>query len=311
MAARLPLAAPREVHGSREPAWRAQKPHRGFPPPRVFPAGLAPDCAVAIGSYVLSDYIAQVGEVSRPSCEEWDTLCEEPFEKGVSLTRLRRFATFGALDGVISHYWYRWLDDASSTWPSFAEITTRGFASDNVADVLTSAVVTPDSTAEISRVVEMVALDILVFSPWWCAMFLTSMAAMSHVENLDRESGWDNTAPSTGKITSTAAAVTRRLNSSWKQLYLGDLIAWIPLNCLLYGFVQVDHRVQAFGVINLLYTAVLSVWAEQTRKIERAADLGIDLQSDGGLMSVFRRNNALSRKTEASVEENENSVEEV
>ena len=72
-----------------------------------------------------------------------------------------------------------------------------------------------------------------------------------------------------------------------------------------------DHRVQAFGVINLLYTAVLSVWAEQTRKIERAADLGIDLQSDGGLMSVFRRNNALSRKTEASVEENENSVEEV
>jgi hypothetical protein len=89
------------------------------------------------------------------------------------------------------------------------------------------------------------------------------------------------------------------------------LIAWIPLNCLLYGFVQVDHRVQAFGVINLLYTAVLSVWAEQMRKIERAADLGIDLQSDGGLMSVFRRNNALSRKTEASVEENENSVEEV
>ena len=48
----------------------------------------------------------------------------EPEERGkVSAKRLRRFAAFGAFDGVLSHYWYRWLDDAADAWPTFTEIS--------------------------------------------------------------------------------------------------------------------------------------------------------------------------------------------
>ena len=51
----------------------------------------------------------------------------EPEERGkVSAKRLRRFATFGAFDGVLSHYWYRWLDDAADAWPTFGEISGDG-----------------------------------------------------------------------------------------------------------------------------------------------------------------------------------------
>ena len=73
--------------------------------------------------------------------------------------------------------------------------------------------------------------------------------------------------------------MTRRLRSSWKTLYLGDFISWIPLNGILYGLVPMDNRVQAFGVINLLYTAILSFWAERTRRAERLADAGIVAES--------------------------------
>ena len=41
----------------------------------------------------------------------------------------------------------------------------------------------------------------------------------------------------------------------------------------------VNNRVQAFGVINLLYTVVLSFWAERTRRAERLADAGVSVEA--------------------------------
>ena len=120
----------------------------------------------------------------------------------------------------------------------------------------------------VSRVVEMVAADLIVFSPWWCTLFLGAMAAMTHVDS--------DAAPS---ARGAGKAAARRLRSSWKTLYLGDFIAWIPLNGILYGLVPVDNRVQAFGVINLLYTVVLSFWAERTRRAERLADAGVSVEA--------------------------------
>lgn len=311
MAARVPLGSPRAFHWRRARASR----DRGPPPLRVVgpeAASLAADSSVALVSYVLSDFIAQKGEVARPTCDEWDTLCVEPLEQGqMSVNRLRRFAAFGALDGVISHYWYRWLDDAASGWPSLIEITTNGVSSANDAsfvsvNTLTDTAVTQITTTDaVSRTVEMVAADMLVFSPWWCALFLSSMAAMSHWETKD-------SSDESKTVNTTLNAINRRLTSSWKQLYMGDLLVWIPLNGMLYGLVPVDHRVQAFGVINLLYTAVLSFWAERVRKLERAADLGIDVPSG---WKIFGSNNVLSKSSaqtdRTQNETSEKSVEEV
>ena len=252
-------------------AVRRSRARRGPLLARVFPLQeVANDSGVALVSYALSDYVAQVGELRQPTCDEWDEYCVEPEERGkVSAKRLRRFATFGAFDGVLSHYWYRWLDDAADTWPTFQEISAMGRSSfvEGLVRVQPFAGAPVDANAVtdggISRVVEMVAADLIVFSPWWCALFLAAMAAMTHFES--------DAAPS---ARGAGKAVTRRLRSSWKTLYLGDFIAWIPLNGILYGLVPVDNRVQAFGVINLMYTVVLSFWAERVRRAERLADAG-------------------------------------
>ena len=276
MAARAPAWATRAFGGN---AVRRSRARRGPPPARAFPLQeVANDSGVALVSYVLSDYVAQVGELRQPTCDEWDEFCVEPEERGkVSLKRLRRFAAFGAFDGVLSHYWYRWLEDAADAWPTFTEISRMAHSSGepiglgSVQPLLDASVdVNVNAVADggVSRVVEMVAADLIVFSPWWCTLFLAAMAAMSHFES--------DAAPS---LVGATKAVTRRLRSSWKTLYLGDFIAWIPLNGILYGLVPVDNRVQAFGVINLLYTAILSFWAERTRRAERLADAGIVVES--------------------------------
>ena len=273
MSARAPVAAARALGGNTVRRLRAR---RGPKLSRALPLQeLANDSGVALVSYVLSDYVAQVGELRQPTCDEWDEFCVEPEERGkVSAKRLRRFATFGAFDGVLSHYWYRWLDDAADTWPTFEAISGLGRSSgvaglirvQPLADVPVDATAVTDGG--VSRVVEMVAADLIVFSPWWCALFLAAMAAMTHFES--------DAAPS---ARGAGKAAMRRLRSSWKTLYLGDLIAWIPLNGILYGLVPVDNRVRAFGVINLLYTVVLSLWAERTRRAERLADAGARVEA--------------------------------
>ena len=167
-------------------AVRRSRARRGPLLARVFPLQeVANDSGVALVSYVLSDYVAQVGELRQPTCDEWDELCVEPEERGkVSAKRLRRFATFGAFDGVLSHYWYRWLDDAADTWPTFQEISAMGRSSfvEGLVRVQPFAGAPVDANAVtdggVSRVVEMVAADLIVFSPWWCALFLGAMAAM-------------------------------------------------------------------------------------------------------------------------------------
>lgn len=273
MAARAPAAAARAFGGN---AVRQSRARRGPPAARVFPLQeVANDSGVALVSYALSDYVAQVGELRQPTCDEWDEYCVEPEERGkVSAKRLRRFATFGAFDGVLSHYWYRWLDDAADAWPTFGEISEMGRSSGVAGLVqfqpLAAAPVDANAVTDggVSRVVEMVAADLIVFSPWWCTLFLGAMAAMTHFDS--------DAAPS---ARGAGKAAARRLRSSWKTLYLGDFIAWIPLNGILYGLVPVDNRVQAFGVINLLYTVVLSFWAERTRRAERLADAGVSVEA--------------------------------
>jgi hypothetical protein len=158
----------------------------------------------------------------------------------LDVDRLKRFATFGAMDGAVSHWWYHFVEAESAKWPAVSFL--------------------PEGPG---RVAQMVAADMLVFSPFWCAFFLAAMTVLA----------WNQNPPGPGPGPKTPRgslpnAVLVRLSNSWSTLYLGDLLAWIPLNSVLYGLVPADNRVQAFGVINLAYTAVLSWWSEKTRNAE-------------------------------------------
>ena len=156
----------------------------------------------------------------------------------------------------------------ADVWRDFGDGAFGGVAGLVEFQPLAAAPVDANAVTDggVSRVVEMVAADLIVFSPWWCALFLGAMAAMARRERRSASGGSGETA-------------ARRLRSSWKTLYLGDFIAWIPLNGILYGLVPVDNRVQAFGVINLLYTVVLSFWAERTWRAERLADAGVSVEA--------------------------------
>eukprot|EP00241_Pyramimonas_parkeae_P006703 CAMPEP_0114250522 /NCGR_PEP_ID=MMETSP0058-20121206/14745_1 /TAXON_ID=36894 /ORGANISM="Pyramimonas parkeae, CCMP726" /LENGTH=338 /DNA_ID=CAMNT_0001364189 /DNA_START=252 /DNA_END=1268 /DNA_ORIENTATION=+ len=126
--------------------------------------------------------------------------------------RVRRYASFGVIDGSCSHVWFNMLDQAI-----------------------------PDTT--VLAVVEKIIVDFLVFTPGWCAVFLVYMA-------LSEGAGRDGAA--------------RRLARDWFDLYKGNVCAWLPLNAIIYGLVPLEQRVLAFAGFSLVYSVVLSRWAEQT-----------------------------------------------
>ena len=130
------------------------------------------------------------------------------------------------------------------------------------------------------------------FSPLWCAAFLTAMTVMTLRSSQGAGGGaggagggegerGDNggtersgAAAAVGRTSAAAAAVgprryidttTRRLKEEWGPLYAGNLLVWIPANGVVYGLTPVEHRVAAFSAINIVYTAVLSMWAERER----------------------------------------------
>ena len=247
---------------ARAPRAFVRAPRRGPPPARHSSlADVLSDSSVAVLSYALSDVVAQVGEVSRPMCAVEDEACLARFEaerevqaeagrprddsagvlSALDVDRLKRFATFGAMDGAVSHWWYHFVEAESAKWPAVSFL--------------------PEGPG---RVAQMVAADMLVFSPFWCAFFLAAMTVLAWNQNPPGPGG-PGPKPPRGSLPN---AVLVRLSNSWSTLYLGDLLAWIPLNSVLYGLVPADNRVQAFGVINLAYTAVLSWWSEKTRNAE-------------------------------------------
>ena len=113
------------------------------------------------------------------------------------------------------------------------------------------------SEEQLAAVVQ-VAADMALFSPCWCAAFLIAMSVMTFGDDdeVDGEQGM-----------SATSAVWRRLREEWGQLYLGNLLVWIPANGVVYGLTPVEHRVAVFSAINIAYTAVLSLWAERERDI--------------------------------------------
>ena len=148
---------------------------------------VANDSGVAPVSYALSDYVAQVGELRQPTCDEWDEYCVEPEERGKQERRsgYADSPRFGAFDGVLAH-WYRRLTTprtpAGRRLERFPEMgrgargRRPGLSSSSNSPpprLVTDANAVTDVKA--LRVVEMVA-DPIVFSPWWCALFLGAMA---------------------------------------------------------------------------------------------------------------------------------------
>ena len=183
---------------------------------------VATDGGVVLAGYVASDLVAQASE-SRTATRDADECrsddeCRVPAApQGLDVIRLNRYAAFGWFDGCISHVFIRWLDASSLEWTNDAVL----------------------------RCFEQVAVDMALFSPCWCALFLISMEAMMMDTRLPLR-----------------ASVSARLKGEFNDLLAGNLAFWIPANAAVFGAVPVDYRVATFSAINFAYTVALSLWAE-------------------------------------------------
>ena len=119
-----------------------------------------------------------------------------------------RYSAYGLLDGCISHVWFGKLDQVVEI-PSLPLATCTK-----------------------------VTLDLLLFTPVWCAAFLSFMAVLD-----GKDAG-------------------KRVKEEWLELYIGNVLAWLPANVVIYVLVPLQLRVISFGTYNLFYTTVLSFWAE-------------------------------------------------
>ena len=213
------IAAPRPTH---RPGARKSRVVRADALEIADVVRVASDGGVVLAGYVASDLVAQASETrsAERSAEECrvDVDCEiPPTPQGLDVIRLNRYAAFGWFDGCISHVFIGWLDAASAGWTS----------------------------NEAMRCFEQVAVDMALFSPAWCALFLISMEAMMMDTRLPLR-----------------AAVSARLKGEYSELLLGNLAFWIPANAVVFGLIPVDYRVATFSAINFAYTVLLSIWAE-------------------------------------------------
>lgn len=91
-----------------------------------------------------------------------------------------------------------------------------------------------------------VALDAALYTPLWCVWFLAYMSVASSY--------------GVASFIDILSDVRKTLKESWLELYRGNLGFFLPLTALIYGTVDVDRRVLAFGIASLVYTTVLSAW---------------------------------------------------
>lgn len=136
--------------------------------------------------------------------------------------RTARFATFGLFDGAVSHGWFLGLD-----------------------------AVVGESDGSLAVTVAKVVADALVYTPFFCAWFLSAFVVLE------------------GKSVRTIPSVVRE--DFW-ELALGNYGFFLPITGLVYGYVPRDERVLAFGSASLVYTAILSAWNDARASTTTARD---------------------------------------
>lgn len=87
--------------------------------------------------------------------------------------------------------------------------------------------------------------DSLFYTPLWCVWFLSAMAALEKKCLVSFFSG--------------------SFHTEWRSLIKISLGFYVPLNCVVYSMVPVQHRVIAFALGSLLNTALVSYWSDSTR----------------------------------------------
>ena len=60
--------------------------------------------------------------------------------------------------------------------------------------------------------------------------------------------------------------IKAELKRDWGDLYISNIVFWVPLNFVVYGVIPLDYRVASVYGFTILYVSGLSLWEENRNK---------------------------------------------
>jgi len=157
-------------------------------------------------------------KVGKEVKEAKDEEVEKTFR--INFKRLRRFLLYGFADGLVIHNWLIILE--------YLIKTTTGYV----------------FVANVGATVERVALDQLLFTPFWCVWFISCMTFISKCDGTSSKSLRSN------------------VSGAYMELLLFTWTFFLPVSIFVYSSVPFESRVLAFSAANILYTILTSLWSQ-------------------------------------------------
>jgi hypothetical protein len=190
--------------------------------------------------------------------------------------RRGRYVTFGSFDGLTSYLWYTLVDKvipspsgsnfsadavsisaltASSTYDNelsgdlanaaSAMADAQGLASENIELTTTNVIEWFFSNPEHVVLTKKVIFDALVYNPVWACGFIVIMALLR---------------------SESKEEIQAELKRDWLDLYISNIVFWVPLNFVVYGAIPLDYRVASVYGFTIVYVCGLSLWEENRNK---------------------------------------------
>ncbi|CAL6358299.1 unnamed protein product [Bathycoccus prasinos] len=230
---------------------------------------LARDMGVGAACYWISDELAQRVSETKAEEEGEETYTRDDRRRG-------RYVTFGSFDGLTSYLWYTLVDKvipspsgssfsadavsisaltASTTYDdeltgdlanaADAMASAQGFASENIELTKSNVIEWFFSNPEHVVLTKKVVFDALVYNPVWACGFIVIMALLR---------------------SESKEEIKAELKRDWADLYISNIIFWVPLNFVVYGVIPLDYRVASVYGFTILYVSGLSLWEENRNK---------------------------------------------
>ena len=123
--------------------------------------------------------------------------------------------------------------------------SAQGFASENIELTKSNVIEWFFSNPEHVVLTKKVVFDALVYNPVWACGFIVIMALLR---------------------SESKEEIKAELKRDWGDLYISNIVFWVPLNFVVYGVIPLDYRVASVYGFTILYVSGLSLWEENRNK---------------------------------------------
>lgn len=186
---------------------------------KKWPSGF-PATATATATAAAAVTASKTSKTITDTAADYEELESDPtIPFRLDLKRTRRFLIYGFCDGLVIHNWLIILEYLIKT------------TSESIINV-------------VGPTVERVALDQLIFTPFWCIWFISCMTFISRHDGTSLKS------------------LRANVKGGYMELLLITWSFFLPVSIFVYSSVPFESRVMAFSIANILYTILTSLWSQ-------------------------------------------------